>query len=218
MNADTIRPARGPMQAEPIWLVEISGQRKSGGYRLRDMTQVEVMVAQAKMRHEARHGAKPEGERPAFVAPFTPSQISVARSYRDLVEWREGSPMRGANLLGTGGGGGSGEFIDSYIANGDWLAELHKRIGDVVVMDIRRHMDRGNARRPITARVAIDTVVLGGAVLSAVLSANGWTASTLHLKALRHGLCAALDRMAGPIHTGVQVWQDEAVCAQQKGY
>lgn len=207
--------AAGPMQAEPIWLVEPSGQRRFAGRRLRDMISLEVMVVQARQRHDARHAAKPIEDRPAFVPPFTPSQISVARAYRDLVEWREGSPMRGSDLTGgQSGGGGAGLFIDSYIANGAWIETLRERIGDVVVMDIRRHMDRGNTRRPITARALVDQVVLEGKTLTQVLQGFGWVANTANLKATRVGLCAALDRMTGPVRSTAQTWQDAAVLAQ----
>lgn len=215
---DRLASLQRARQVEPVWGVEPSGLRRSEGQRLRDMISLEVMVAQAKLRHDARHASKAPEDRPTFVAPFTPSQISVARSYRDLVEWREGSAMRGTNLLGAGGGGGSGEFIDSYIENGRWLEILRERVGGVVVMDIRRNMDRGNARRTIIARAALDMVVLAGLDLSGVLMRHGWTADGKNRKALRGGLCAALDRMAGPVCGRTQVWQDAAVCAQSGDY
>ena len=128
--------ARGPLQVEPIWQTDASGDRRPDGYRLRDMTQVEVMNAQAKLRHAARHAPLSPEDRPAFVAPFTVGQVNMARAYRDLVEWREGSMMRGADLGGSGGGagGGAGLFIDSYIERGRLLQELQSRIGEVVVL------------------------------------------------------------------------------------
>lgn len=220
MMAQTITPARGPMQAEPIWHVEPSGLRRSEGYRLRDMTQIEVINAQARLRHTTRHAKLAPEDRPVFVQPFTQGQVYTARAYRDLVEWREGSAMRGTDLLGSrgGNGGGSGLFIDSYIEKGKQLELMQSRIGDVVVMNIHRNKDRGNARKVITAQAVVDAVVLGGRELSVVLVRHGWAASTLHLKALRLGLGAALDRMVGPSSTGIQAWQDADVQCQQKGY
>lgn len=203
MMAGTLAPARGPMQAEPIWQVEPSGVRRSEGYRWRDMTQIEVMNAQALKRHATRHAALAPEDRPSFVAPFSQGQVNTARAYRDLVEWREGAAVRGTDLLGAGGGGGgSGLFIDSYIEKGELLGLLQARIGDVVVMGIRRHMDRGNTRKTITARAVVDAVVLFGMDLTGVLVRNGWPSKGLNRNALRDGLGAALDRMSGPVGVG----------------
>ena len=214
-----IPAARGPMRGQPVYVTEPSGARRLVGVALRDVTQLEIIVERARHRHEARGPLNAKGEPLPFVPPFTSGQISVARAYRDLVEWREGSPLRCSDLNGsTGGGGGAGLYIDSYIENGRWLDVLRARIGEVVVMDIRRHMDRGNARRAVTARVAVDLVVLSGLDLSAVLTRHGWAAKGTNRDALRSGLCSALDRMSGPIRSGVQVWQDVDVQSQQKGY
>lgn len=212
-------PAPAPMMVEKVWRVATTGMRHLEGVRLRDMTQIDVMNAQALQRHEAKNAGRAPEDRTAFVPPFTTGQAQTARAYRDLVEWREGSGIRGSDLVGrTGGAGGAGLYIDSFIDHGLWLDTLRNRIGDVVVMDVRRHMDRGNARRRIMARDVVDMAVLAGLDLSAILTRHGWTPDGKHRKALRAGLCAALDRMAGPVHTGIQVWQDEAVRSQQKGY
>lgn len=193
MAAAPVAPARGPMQMRDNWVVEAGGTRRLDGAHWRDMCQLEVMVAQAAQRHAARGGDE------AFVPPFTPGQIAVARSYRDLVEWREGSAMKCSSLEAGRGSGGdrSGLFIDTFIGHGEWLGQLRQRIGADIILTVRRNMDRGNARRAISARIAVDAVVLQGLDLSAILTRHGWAADGKNRKALRLGICDALDRMQG---------------------
>jgi len=193
MGAAPVAPARGPLRIETAWEVVPGGTRRLAGTHGVEMCQLEVMVVQAARRQADRNPDAP------FVAPFTPSQIAVARAYRDLIEWREGSALRIASLeagRNTGSAGG-GLFIDSFIQQGRWLAELHRRIGQGVAMDVRRQMDRGNARRTITVRAVVDMVVVGGTDLSAVLVRFGWQANGQNRKVLRTQLVGALDRMQG---------------------
>ncbi len=193
MGPVPVAPARGPVRIETAWEVLPGGTRRRTGTRGVEMCQLEVMVAQAAQRHAARTPDAP------FVPPFTSTQIAVARDYRTLVEWREGSALRCASLeagRNTWSAGG-GLFIDSFIQQGRWLAELQARIGDGVAFDIRRHMDRGNGRARITVRAAVDMVVVGGQDLSAVLARFGWQADGKNRKALRAQLVGALDRMQG---------------------
>jgi hypothetical protein len=193
MGAAPVAPARGTMRIEQSWDVLPGGTRKKAGTHGVDMCQLEVMVAQAARRHAERTPDAP------FVPPFTSSQIAVARDYRALVEWREGSALRCSSLEAgrSTGAGGSGLFIDSFIQQGRWLAELHRRIGHALAMDVRRHMDRDNARRPITVRAVVDMVVVAGQDLSGVLSRFGWQADGKNRKTLRSHLVGALDRMQG---------------------
>lgn len=192
MGQAPVAPARGPQRLEINWVVGVGGSRRRDGAHWRDLCQLEVMSIQAQQRHAAKAGDAP------FVAPFTPGQIAVARDYRSIVEWREGSGIKCSSLEGGRvGGGQSGLYIDSFVERGRWLAQLQARIGTEVIMDVRRHMDRGNARRAITARAAVDALVLAGKDLSAILTAHGWTAKGDHRKVLRQGVCAALDRMQG---------------------
>ncbi|GHC12610.1 hypothetical protein GCM10007291_07350 [Gemmobacter nanjingensis] len=184
--------ARDPMQLVENWIVERGGTRRRDGSHWRDMCQLEVMVAQAAQRHLDK-GLDPA----AFVAPFTPGQIAVARDYRALVEWRNGSAMKCASLEAGRGSGQGGLFIDTFIGQGDWLADLRHRVGDVVILDIRRQMDRGNARRKVTALAALDAVVIEGLDLSAVLARYRWAVKGQTRATLRAGLRAALDRMQG---------------------
>lgn len=205
MQAAPVAPARGPMRLEDNWIVGLGGARRRDGAHWRDVCPLEAMVVQAARRHASRGTDAP------FVPPFTPGQIAIAAYYRTLVEWREGSAMKCASLeAGRSGGGSGGLFIDTYIERGATLARLQDRIGAVVVMDVRRHMDRGNARRPISARQAVDSVVLAGKDLTAVLAAHGWAtkaeggwaAQGKHRKELRKGIAAALDRMQGYFDEG----------------
>jgi hypothetical protein len=193
MGAAPVAPARGPMRIETAWDVVPGGTRRQAGTHGVEMCRLEIMVVQAARRHTER---KPDSP---FIAPFAQGQIAVGRAYRDLVEWREGSALRIASLeagRNTGSSGG-GLFIDSFIQQGYWLAELHRRIGDGVAMDVRRNMDRGNTRRPITVRALVDMVVVGGMDLSKVLERFGWQANGQNRKVLRTQLVGALDRMQG---------------------
>lgn len=212
VGAAPVAPARGPMAAVDLYELRAGGTRHRSGCHMRDMCQLEIMVAQARLRHQARGGNAP------FEAPFSPSQIAVGRAYRDLVEWREGSAMRCASVeaLPGGGGGGSGLFIDAFIAQGEWLTVLRDRIGGGTILDVRRHMDRGNTRRPITARAAIDGLLVSGLDLSAILANHRWQVDGKNRKALRLGVAEALDRMlgdgAGPGHvlaSHADGWRDD---------
>jgi hypothetical protein len=195
MGAAPVAPARvfGPMRVEQSWDVMPGGTRRRAGTHGVEMCQLEVMVAHAARRHAERTPDAP------FVPPFTSSQIAVARDYRALVEWRDGSALRCSSLEAgrSTGAGGSGLFIDSFIQQGRWLAELQARIGNGVAMDVRRHMDRDNARRPISVRALVDMVVVAGQDLTQVLQRFGWAAKGEARKALRLSLVGALDRMQG---------------------
>ena len=177
------------MRVQADFVVATGGTRRRDGGHWVDMCQLEVMVARAAVRHG--------GQDVAFVPPFTPGQIAVARDYRALSEQREGSALRCASLEAGRGGGGSGLFIDAFIQQGLWLAELHRRIGTGVAMDVRRHMDRGNVARTIPVREALDLVVLSDRSVSAVLTRFGWITAFKHRKVLRAQLVGALDRMQG---------------------
>lgn len=193
MGAAPAAPARGAVRIEQSWEVLPGGTRRRAGTHGVEMCQLEVMVAQAYRRHADRTPDAP------FVPPFTSSQIAVARDYRSLVEWRDGSALRCSSLEAgrSTGAGGSGLFIDSFIQQGRWLAELQGRIGTGVAMDVRRNMDRDNARRTISVRALVDMVVVVGQDLTQVLQRFGWGHQTVHRRALRAQLVGALDRMQG---------------------
>ncbi len=191
MSAAPVAPARGPQQMVQNFSVTTGGMRRTEGGHWVELSPLASAVVTARLRHEGK------GTEAPFVAPYTPGQIAVAEDYAALVEWRQGSALKCASLEAGRGGSGSGVYIDSFIQQGLWLAELQRRIGDGVAMDIRRHMDRGNARRRITVRAAVDMVVLAGQDLSAVLQRFGWSAAGQHRNELRAHIRGALDRMQG---------------------
>lgn len=192
MAAAPAAPARGPQQLVPSFSVSTGGMRRIEGAHWQGLSPLAAAVAQAWKRHEARCSDA------AFVPPYNPAQVAMAEDYAALVEWREGSPLRCASLEGgRSGGGGAGLFIDSYIDQGRWLAELRGRIGDGVAMDVRRHMDRGNSRSPIRVRVAVDLLCLRGVAVKAILVRHGWSPDLKAQRALRSAICGALDRMMG---------------------
>lgn len=193
MTAAPAAPARGTMRLQPNWSAMPGGTRKLEGAHWLTAGPLVVMVEQARMRHDAR-----KGDDDTFVAPFTPGQIAVSEDYRALVERHEAGLCKGSSMeAGRSGSGNSGLAIDTYIQGSRWLAELHRRIGDGVTMQVRRHLDRDNARRAIPVRMLVDMVLVQGQTLSDVLRAYGWAKTTLHLRMVRGELCAALDRMQG---------------------
>lgn len=191
MRAAAAAPARGPQQLVPNFTIVGGGRRRIDGAHWRGLSPLAAAVAQAKRKHEARASDRP------FVPPYGPGQIAMAEFYAALVEWREGSALRCSSFEAGREGGGSGQFIDTFIQRGLDLAELHKRIGPDVAMAPRRHMDRGNTRRTITVRAAVDMVCIGGQGLAEVLRRFGWEGDGKNCKALRLTLCSALDRMQG---------------------
>lgn len=193
MQAAPVAPARGTMALQPNYAVLPGGTRKRDGAHWRAAGPLYVMVEQARMRHEAK-GKDDE----AFTAPFSPSQIAVSEDYRALVERHEAGMVKMSSLEAGRSGSGQGALgIDTYIQEGRWLEELRRRIGDGVTMQVRRHLDRDNARRAIPVRVLVDMVLVQGQTLSDVLRLHGWAKKTDHLRMLRGELCAALDRMCG---------------------
>jgi hypothetical protein len=188
-----VAPARCAMMLQPNFVVMPGGTRKRDGAHWRNAGPLWVMVEQARMRHEAK-GREDED----FTAPFSPSQVAVSEDYRALVERVEAGLCKGSSLeAGRAGAGGSGLAIDTYIQEARWLAELRRRIGDGVTMQVRRHLDRDNARRAIAVRTLVDMVLVQGQTLSDVLRLHGWAKTTVHLRMIRGELCAALDRMCG---------------------
>lgn len=192
MQAAPVAPARGPQQMVPNFTVTGGGMRRMEGSHWQGLSPLAAAVAQSRLRHDARCPDAP------FVPPYSPGQVTVAEDYAAIVEWRAGSAVRCSSLeAGRVGGGGAGLFIDTFMDQGRWLSELRARIGDGVAMSPRRHMDRGNGRRAIPVRNAVDLVVLDGLAVKAVLRRFGWTADMKDQRALRTAICGALDRMQG---------------------
>lgn len=212
MRAAPVAPARGTMQLVPDFEVMPGGTRRLTGAHWVEPTRLDLDNAVA-VEAERDRLAEVEAARLAAgkaslfgpfggvdraarqAAPFSSGQVAVAAEYRALVEWREGSPLKCGSLEPGHGGGGSGLFIDAYIAKGARLSRLVAAIGDGLALDLQRR--GGAARRAIPVRVAVDMVVLQGASLAEVLRAHGWAAKGDHRAAVREAVCAALDRMQG---------------------
>lgn len=191
MAAAPTAPARGPQQLVPNFTVTGGGMRRIEGAHWQGLSPLAAAVAQARLRHEAR------GNDLAFVPPYDPGQVAMAEFYAALTEWRDGSAMRCSSFEAGREGGGSGQFIDTFIQRGIDLAQLHQRIGCGIAMAPRRNMDRGNSRRSISVRAAVDMVCIGGQDLTEVLRRFGWEADGKNRKVLRAAICGALDRMQG---------------------
>lgn len=193
MQAAPVAPARGTMALQPNFAVLPGGTRKRDGAHWRTAGPLSVMVEQARMRHEAKGRVEED-----FTAPFSPTQIAVSEDYRALVERHEAGMVKLSSLEAGRSGSGQGALgIDTYIQEGRWLDELRRRIGDGVTMQVRRHLDRDNARRAIPVQVLVDMVLVHGKTFSDVLAHHGWQAKGETRKILRGELCAALDRMCG---------------------
>ncbi len=139
-------------------------------------------------------------------APFTSSQVGIARHYRDLTERHAAGGMRCASLEAGRGGGGSGEFIDTYVREGRELEMLHQRIGRGIAMAVRRIRPsaRGAAAGIIHDRSLVDMVCLGQLTFSQVLRHFGWSEAKKHRMVLRAALAGSLDRMQGYQSVGAQ--------------
>lgn len=195
MGAAPIAPARGTMRLQETHAMLPGGTRRKDGAHWVEVHALEVMNEQARLRHVKANPDAP------FAAPFNPGQVQVAADYRALVEWREGTGIKCSSVEArSGGSGGSGLFIDSFIDQGRFLDRIRDRIGDAPAMAAQRTSKNDHSATPraaITARRLVDMVVLEGADLTAVLRHHGWPKNTANLRALRDCLCAALDRMQG---------------------
>ena len=134
--------------------------------------------------------------------PFTPAQIAMGRFYRDLDEKHQSAGLRCSSLEAMSGGssGGGGEYMDAVLRDRERLAVLRSRIGDGSAMVVRRQRPstRGS-RQGITDRRLVDMVCIEEKAMTEVLVAHGWAKKGTSVKVLVEALCAALERMAGPI-------------------
>ncbi|MFD1913813.1 hypothetical protein [Halodurantibacterium flavum] len=205
----TMPPARGRLVAfEPMELrasarVAMPGgfedyELEHVGYRGRDAARqadaFDVMEDQARRAHR--------GAAAAFVAPFTPGQVAIARHYRALVERHDAGGMKCASLETVRRGDGrGGSFMDAFLAEGYDIDRLRARIGDGIAMPVRRQR-AGSARRAIPDRVLVDMVCLQDMTLSAVLARHGWPDRGENIIAARLALATALERMRGHLEKG----------------
>ena len=194
MSAAPMAPAAGPKVLVPEYDVAPGGLRRKVSAHWRAADVWDAMEQAALLAHGRR------GDEAAFVPPFDPAQVEMARRYAHLTERHSAGGIRCASLEAGRAGGGGGGFIDAYIKQGDELRLIHGRIGAGAALVVRRvrPSKRGGAGAGIiTDRALVDAVCLGGKDLNAVLRAAGWAADGHHRKALRVALGAALDRMQG---------------------
>ncbi|PTV94912.1 hypothetical protein C8J27_106181 [Rhodobacter aestuarii] len=160
------------------------------GYRGRDAARAadafDVMERQAKRKR---------GE--AYQPLFTARQVAAGRRYADLVERHGAVGMRCASVealaAGSGGGSGSGDYLDAVIHEGRVIAAMERAIGAGVALAPRRASAKG---RVITCLDLVQLVTLRGMTISQCLKARGWSVNRLNWDVLHAQLGRALDRMA----------------------
>lgn len=221
-----VAPARGPMQAfVPREMVVTDAgnlvSRRSGylgrdGARVADafdLMTVNALKAHPKVIAAARRDydrravyPMPKGRSrrafvaPGFAPPFTHGQVAAARDYAALTERCEASGVSCASLEAVGRGSGGGDREAAIFRDFARLRSLHRRIGDGLAKEVRRHRPSatGGKRSAIRVRTLVDMVCLGNMTLDEVLRRHGWTSKNESVRAdLRTALCAALDRMQG---------------------
>jgi hypothetical protein len=193
MAAAPVAPAAGPKALVPEYEIAVGGLRRRVSAHWREADVFDQMEQDALRAHAKRE------EEAAFVAPFTPGQVDIARHYLVLTERHSAGGMRCASLE-AGRGGSGGDFMTAFIKEGDVLRALPAAIGPGVGMAVRRvrpSMRGGAGAGIIPDRTLVDAVCLGQQDLSTVLKRAGWSIKGEHRKALRMALAAALDRMQG---------------------
>lgn len=189
-------PARGPVRMFDMIAAYPKGddgyEHKRAGFMGRKTLQradaFDVMAAKA-----ARH-KKP--------SPLTPSQVSMGRFYRDLVERHTSAGVRCSSLesLSQRSAGGGGEYIDAVLRDRDRIEIMRRRIGSGSAMVVRRiRPSTRGSRVAIMDRTLVDMVCLQDMAISDVLRAHGWAIKADLVRALQAALGAALGRMMGPV-------------------
>jgi hypothetical protein len=180
-------PARGPLKVEVMMTAfendDGAVEAQPAGFEGRSTARIadvfDLMAARGKQR-------------------FTPSQIATARAYGFMFERHSAGGMKCASwdTAPSGGGAGGGEWIDAFLAEGDAIRAMERRIGNGLAFDPERV---GEGQVAITCKALAQAVCLEGLSMSAVLRRHGW-----HLKgralaravdAMADALGAALDRM-----------------------
>ncbi|MFC3568395.1 hypothetical protein [Paracoccus simplex] len=199
-----VAPARGPQvafvphvvmpdeKAADGYKVERTGWRGFSAARAADVFDVLERIAAKRKDKDGNPGG----------SPFSKGQVNVARLYRDLVERHDAGGMRCASLEARRGSGpsGGGEFMDAFIAEGEQIALMRRRIGHGVAMAVRRVRPSkrgGPDARPILDRALVDAICLEGCSFRAVLERHGWAPSGQNTRAVMVALAAILDRMQG---------------------
>lgn len=143
---------------------------------------------------------------------FTPGQKAMGRLYAVLTERLASSGMRCSSVEALRQQAGSGgEYIDAVIRDRRQLEQLQRRIGGGVALQVRRvRPSQRNRKGLILDRTVVDQVCIEGRTIAEVLTKAGWVApgqraQGKHIKDVRAALCAALDRMAGPVRSEILV-------------
>lgn len=221
-----VAPARGPMQVfVPREMVVTdagnlvarrSGYKGRDGARVADAFDLMTMnalkahpkaVALARRDYDRRsrelraQGREPRPfVEPVFVPPFTHGQVSAARDYAALTERCQSSGLACSSLEALRAGSHGGDREAAIFRDFARLKALHRRIGDGLAKEVRRHRPSatGGSRSAIRVRTLVDQVCIGGMTLDRVLRAHGWSSRNEVVRAdLRNALCGALDRMQG---------------------
>ena len=218
-------PARGPMQvfvpremvvtdagnlvARRAGYLGRDGARVADAFDLMTMNAIKAhpkVIAAALRDYDERCKALPKGSKvrpfvePAFAPPFTHGQVAAARDYATLTERCNASGMSCASLEAVGRGSGGGDREAAIFRDFARLRSLHRRIGDGLAKEVRRHRPSitGGKRSAIRVRTLVDMVCLGNLTLDEVLRRHGWTSKNETVRGdLRAALCKALDRMQG---------------------
>lgn len=156
---------------------------------------------------------------------FSPGQKQMGRFYATLVEKLDAVGARCSSLEAMqGSGGGGGEYIDAVLRDRARLDLLHRRIGQGVAMEVRRvRPSKRNRRGLILNRALVDAVCVQGRTIAEVLEIHGWkevgkSASSQHIKALRAALCETLNRMMGPVRSGLRVQGSPDIAAAMQDW
>lgn len=202
MRAAPAAPARGTMRLVENWVVQPGGTRRSDGAHWINASALDVenhfaRAGRSSAAVEGADGSAQAARQDRSSDLFTAGQLAMADRYRSLTEWRAGSAVKCAKLDGGCGGPDGRDYMDGFIAAGDELRALVQAIGDAVVLTPRRSLDRDNARRTITVRMAVDGVVLDGLTISKLLRKEGWAPDMKTRRVIRDAIRGALDRMQG---------------------
>ena len=198
--AAPMAPAFGPKVPVVEYEVVAGGTRRRVSTHFRRADVFDALEQRARQVHQRK-----TGQDDGYVAPFSPGQVAMARTYRDMTERHSAGGLRCISLTGQSAGGGGGEFVDAHIDLGNRLRALHRAIGTRAALVVRRVRPsaRGAAKAGlISDRTLVDAVCMRGLDLNSILRAAGWTADGHHRRALRLALSAALDRMLGCSDSG----------------
>ncbi|MDG3040452.1 hypothetical protein [Roseicyclus marinus] len=195
-DAIPVAPARAPLAAFMPKRIEPTA---AGGFREVDDGWHGLHAARVTDVFDVMEARRPKRARREGPL-FTPSQVEVARDYRNLTERMEASGMRGMSLetMGGGKGGGVDAFIAAVLDDASRLRAMHRRIGDGVALAVRRirpSQRGGDSRFGIRDRYLVDRVCLAQMTIIEVLESCGWAENLNNRRALVIALAGALDRM-----------------------